>query len=216
MWFYYHDLTTTFPVGLDDEAYYPFRYNYYIMRFFDRKSSNCKLFISITSNFLILILCCSFSFILYFNSGYKFETVNFPISFSIPIKILFVYENKIYILLYSLSLIAILFNNEDKFIKNLFSSKLFTPFNKIAFTYFCLQDLIIHIFYSNYNVEVYLNIRNPMFITFALFIIIFLISCILTILFEIPLRIIYQNLSNNFFRKSIQLNFEHFKGKNSS
>lgn len=215
MYFYYKDLLSSNPV-IEKWEYNPFMFNFFMMKFIDKKSENFKKLIMIISTSVCILISLSFYFFQIFfnlkNSESKVYKNQIFINGNFIIDFIFIYEGKIFTLMFLIFLITLLLYQRDFSIKKILSSKLFTPMNRISFAFFISHDFIIVTFYALYNIQIYLNFQNTFFMTFALLVILVVFSFIAVILYELPLRILYKNMINKHFpTNSQEINKEKLK-----
>jgi hypothetical protein len=191
-YFYYKDVIVSVS-GNDD--YMPFYYNFYFMKFLDTKSINVKRWIICISLLIQFIISLNF-YILLKIAGQSDNNSTYNVLFekNVILDILTIYQNKVFCIFFLLTIVTCLITNKDLAIKNFFSASIFIPLNRISFTFFCIQDSIIYIFYAMYNIQIYSSIQNCLFVSFGLLIVITICSLFCFILFELPFRLSYKYL----------------------
>ena len=107
----------------------------------------------------------------------------------------FIYERKFLCFFFVLMVLSFLIHPKASLVKHLVHSNLFVPLNRISFSYMGAADSIVYSFYSIYNVQIYINYQNMFFTTMGLIFMITTLSTIFTVLFELPMRIIFKSLS---------------------
>jgi hypothetical protein len=192
-YFYYKDVIYSHSTI---NEYKPFYYTFYFMKFIDTKSNFVKNWIICICIILQFIISLNFFIIIQIanmNNNQDESAYNILLEKGVLLDILTIYENKIYTLFFLFCLVTLLLYSKDLAIKNFFSASIFIPLNRINFTFFCIQDSIIYIFYAMYNIQIYSNIQNCLFVSFGLLIIIIITSLICYILFEMPFRLTYKH-----------------------
>jgi hypothetical protein len=190
IYFYYKDLMYGLP-GADE--YMPFYYNFYIMKFLDTKSNAVKQRIICLSMFLQLFISLNF-YIIVRIANYGLPTTSYNILFKkdLLIDIITIYQNKLFVILFLITVLTVLITNKDLPMKNFFSASIFVPLNRMSFTFFCMMDSIIYIFYAMYNIQTYSSIQNLIFLSLGLLLVITFSSLAGFILFELPFRLAYK------------------------
>ena len=172
------------------EEYLPFSFLSKLMQ----KLLKCNLIIKILLIIIsigIIILDC----FLYYIIKKTGDNNQILFIFNTSLKILYLYETPIIILLLSILLIFLLFA-EDKFqIKSFFGSKIFYTIEKISFCYICLIQMINLLFISSANNQGDIwSIISFLYISCFEFTVCFLFSFIFTLFFELPIKIIINNI----------------------
>ena len=172
------------------EEYLPFSFLSKLMQ----KLLKCNLIIKILLIIIsigIIILDC----FLYYIIKKTGDNNQILFTFDTSLKILYLYETPIIILLLSILLIFLLFA-EDKFqIKSFFGSKIFYTIEKISFCYICLIQMINLLFISSANNQGDIwSIISFLYISCFEFTVCFLFSFIFTLFFELPIKIIINNI----------------------
>ena len=82
----------------------------------------------------------------------------------------------------------ILLRNEYSLLNKIIGSKFFRVFDRISYTFLSASNFVIGYFHCSNYIDIYLNVRNVLSTTIPLFVSNFIISIILIILIEIPLK----------------------------
>ena len=188
--YYYHYFSVNDLNSYVLEDYLPFNYLSNLMQFFYKCHWSFKLLFILLSLGIIIIDCLVF-FIVQSNG------VNGQIlyQFSGFLKFIYLYETPIIILAVSILLILLLFT-EDKFqIKAFLGSKMFYIMEKISFSYVCLIQMISLLFISssNYHGETW-SFLFFFYIACYEFALGLFSSFIFTLVFELPAKILVNNL----------------------
>lgn len=190
IFFYYNNIVSNQPIDPDVD-YIPFYYDYMIMRFLDARSKIFK--ISIISLTILCQLAISFSFNI-FLAVYGEKENDLKIIFNPFLKQFYIYERRIFTIIYLIFLITLLFYPKITTLKYILTSKIFIPFNRISFAYMLILSSFIYLVYSMYDIQIYMNYRNIFFINISLIILIYIGALSNAILFEVPIRIIWKNV----------------------
>jgi hypothetical protein len=185
VWFYNNNITSQ--ANPDPSNYTLLSYNFKIMQFLDRKSDTFKLILMIVTILIQVLISCTFYFQLLGKD-------NLVIIADIWCEIIFIYKSKVYTVFFLIFILSLLFYSIDNTLKKFLSSKLFIPFSRLSFIFFCSADFLTYYLYSIYNIQIYLNYQNLIFMSLGLLIIIMIFSLIIMVLFEMPVRMAYKTL----------------------
>ena len=184
--YYYHYYSLNDVNSFVSEEYLPFSFLSKLMQYLLKCNIIVKISLILFSLAIIIL-----DGLLYYIIASNGEDNQFLFSFSVPLKLLYLYETPIIILLFSILLIFLLFA-EDKFqIKSFLGSKIFFTTEKISFSYMCLIQMINLIFLSasNNHGDVWSFIAL-LYITIFEFTVGFFISFLFTLFFELPIKVI--------------------------
>jgi hypothetical protein len=193
-YFYYKDVIVSSISYSSD--YMPFYYNFYFMKFLDTKSNAVKRWIICICLIMQFVISLNFYILLKIAGHMDNDNSTYNVLFekNILLDILTIYQNKVFCIFFLLAVVTFLITNKDLAIKNFFSASIFITLNRIGFAFFCIQDSITYIFYAMYNIQIYSNIQNCLFVSFGLLIVITISSTLCFILWELPFRLTYKYL----------------------
>jgi hypothetical protein len=188
--YYYHYYSLNDLNSFLSEEYLPFSFLSKIMQYLLKCNIVVKILLITISSGLILL-----DSLLYFIIKSNGEDKQFLFTFNTSLKILYLYEIPIIILLFSILLLFLLFA-EDKFqIKSFLGSKIFYTTEKISFSYICLIEMINILFItsSNNHGDVW-SFISFLYITCFEFTVCFFFSFLFTLFFELPIKILVNNV----------------------
>ena len=188
--YYYHYYSLNDFNSFLSEEYLPFSFLSKIMQYLLKCNIIIKIILIVISSGLILL-----DSLLYFIIKSSADNDQFLFTFNTSLKILYLYETPIIILLFSILLLFLLFA-EDKFqIKSFLGSKIFYTTEKISFSYICLIEMvnILFISSSNNHGDVW-SFISFLYITCFEFTVCFLFSFLSTLFFELPIKILVNNI----------------------
>ena len=191
IYYYYYYSLNDYNSFLSEE-YLPFSFLSKLMQSLLKCNLVIKILLIIFSIGMIILDC-----LLYYIMKKTKDNNQFLFKFSTPLKLLYLYEKPIIILLFSILLIFLLFA-EDKFqIKSFLGSKIFFTIEKISFAYICLIQMINLLFISTANNQGDVwSLISFLYISLFEFSLCFFISFIFTLFFELPIKVIINNLRN--------------------
>ena len=171
------------------EEYLPFSFLSKLMQYILKCNKLIKVALILISITVIAIDCLLF---VIFKSGNKDKIL---FEFNTALKLYYIYETPIIIFLISILFIFLLFA-EDKFqIKSFFGSRIFYTVEKTSFCYICLIQMINLLYLSlSYSHGDAWSFIALLYITCFEFTVGFLVSFIFTLFFELPLKVIANNL----------------------
>lgn len=184
-YYYYCDIVRDDPNKLE-KNYIPFKICYDYMTHIDQ-ISKCTYFVLVLISSIIQIgLSLSFSIFLY-TSQSVIHKLNIEMNFYS--KLLFIYEKRVFLIGFMTMISLLLQYNKSDTLLKIFSGKFYVFFSRIGFCIICITESVIYLFYSVYNIQIYINYTNLLFNTFGLCIIMIPISFYFVILFELPFRV---------------------------
>ena len=188
--YYYHYYSLNDLNSFMSEEYLPFSFLSKLMQYVNK----CNIFIKITLIIIsiAIIILDGLLFFIMKNRGGKNKIL---FEFSTALKLFYIYETPIIIIFSSILLIFLLFA-EDKFqIKSFFGSRIFYTVEKTSFCYICWIQMINLLYLSaSYNHGDAWSFIAILYITCYEFTVGFLVSFICTLFFELPLKIISNNI----------------------
>ena len=189
IYYYYYYSLNDYNSFLSEE-YLPFSFLSKLMQNLLKCNLVIKILLIIFSIGMIILDC-----LLYYIMKKTKDNNQFLFKFSTPLKLLYLYEKPIIILLFSILLIFLLFA-EDKFqIKSFLGSKIFFTIEKISFAYICLIQMVNLLFISTANNQGDVwSLISFLYISLFEFSLCFFISFIFTLFFELPIKVIINNL----------------------
>ena len=195
LYFYYIDSLSNISNFQQSKHYYPFIFIFKLLSILKTDKQIKRYVLSIFS-FIILFILASFYSIA--KKIYLRERA-FIFRFNLIWKILFIYEKYIFVLFFGIMTFMII-SSYDKFWVNIFlRGQVFISFSRISYSFFLIGEIITYLFFTLFDMSIFdWNYQNICYITYVLTLIILCISEILTIYFEIPIRI----LLNKFFHRT--------------
>ncbi len=137
-----------------------------------------------------LILFFSFSYNIFLSIAPSIEHNNLIIYLNKSLFCFYVFEKKIYILVFGTLILTLLISSKNNLLKSLLSCQIFLVISRLSFCFICLVEAFTYLFYSFNEMQIYLNFQSLMYINIALIILIMFISILLVMLYEMPLRMI--------------------------
>ena len=187
--YYYHYYSLNDLNSFMSEEYLPFSFLSKLMQYILKCNKLIKVALILISITVIAIDCLLF---VIFKSGNKDKIL---FEFNTALKLYYIYETPIIIFLISILFIFLLFA-EDKFqIKSFFGSRIFYTVEKTSFCYICLIQMINLLYLSlSYSHGDAWSFIALLYITCFEFTVGFLVSFIFTLFFELPLKVIANNI----------------------
>jgi hypothetical protein len=188
--YYYHYYSINDLNSFMSEEYLPFSFLSKLMKYILK----CNIFIKIIL-IVISVAIIILDSLLFFIIKNREDKNKILFEFSTALKLFYIYETPIIIIFCSILFIFLLFA-EDKFqIKSFLGSRIFYTVEKTSFCYICLIQMI-NLFYlsSSYNHGDAWSFIAILYITCYEFIVGFIVSFICTLFFELPLKIISNNI----------------------
>jgi hypothetical protein len=212
VYFYYNDIISSNPISTEEERYIPFGFTFNIMKFFDQSGKFLhKIYFIISIIGQVLISMSYYFYIKLFSQAGEISH-NFDIEVNDTIKFFYIYERKIFLFFFVLMILILLLYPKVTSLKHFVQSTLFIPFSRINFACLCILDTCVYLFYSAFNIEIFLNLQNLFLISVGLTVYISTLGTILWMLFELPFRIIYKNIVKKDvknLRTSLVTSFSH-------
>lgn len=202
-YFYYGDMISQNALSLNQD-YYPFGFCYSIVSFLDPLKNWIKTVIAIVAFLLMILLSSVYSIARAINNIGVAETV-IIVKFNGFLKFIYYYEKDIFSLLFAIILLVAMVYPKDTAFYNLLKPNIFVIFNRIGFAFFTSSNALIYLANSMFSIKLKLTYQNLFFMNIGLFLIVTLISIILTILYELPLRILIIKLDNIIRHKEKQV-----------
>ncbi len=193
VYFYYQDVVSQDSMETNYD-YIPFYFTFYIMRLLDSLKRYTKYIIYFLSLFVLFLISNNFLIFKYIFSD------NYELSFKLNnfIYFTFIYEKYVFAIFAFLSIITfIMYPSIGK--SNRLDLNIFIPFNRISFCYFNLLNSLVYLFYAVYSIQVYLNYQTIIILTIGLVGLLFLLSSIIFIIFEVPIKITIKIIKNKLY-----------------
>ena len=150
--------------------------------------------------FIVLLLGTSFSYTILVNS-IDIEKIVFTFEEKPISKFLYAYDGIFLGLFFSFFILIYLCSNSNIFISNALSSEFFLFIHKISFVFFITFISILDFFHAIGLMEIYLIVFSIFTNTMILFIISCIISILLTCLFLFPIKWVYLYALNGFYNE---------------
>ena len=127
-------------------------------------------------------------------------------------KIIYIYEKYIFVIFFGI-MTFMLISSYDKFwVKIFLRGQVFISISRFSYSFFLTEEIIAYLFFTLFDMSTFdWNYQNIFYITCVLTLLNFCISEILTIFFEIPIRIFIIN----FFQTNFNYENENLPGKKS-
>ena len=191
MYYYYINYSETYNeynekiINAKKDIYMPFFLDYKIMLYFSQKKGKIKNIILIISMVLYIIVSLDFNLLVFI---YYDNPENFLIDKDFFINFVYNYDGLISSIIFSIILLMILLRNEYSLLNKIIGSKFFRVFDRVSLTFLSSSNFVLGYFHCSNYIDIYLNVRNVISTTIPLFISNFIISIVLIILIEIPLK----------------------------
>lgn len=176
---------------IKSKIFFPFKYCFYTMVYFSKLSQRKLNFLLIISIILIILPSISF-YILYNVYNYKLS-----IKINLLIYLIYIYEKKLFqfgviiiILYYYFSKNEVNLTN-DRFKDN----KTFPIFERISFNYLVCLESFVTLFFLSFNIDYRIRFINIIFFSISVLLLCSFFSLLITILYEIPVRVFVKNRS---------------------
>lgn len=187
IYYYYIDSIRDAAKYHKENIYIPFDYNFSIMKKINKLSNTNLYFIGFIALLFQILICCSYNFMLIL----KNEPDNLLLEFNFLNIFVFLYEKKINIILFAIITLVLLFSNDKFFLIYLLKSRIFITFSRISFPFICL-DIFVNLFFTMIDIKIYWNHQNIFIISFAIYCVLIFLNFLLSILFELPVRVVYK------------------------
>jgi len=204
IYFHYNDIISRTPLE-NGNNYIPFRFTLDIMKILDKSKKSALKFYLFISILMQVLLSLTFYFFTMYYSDYSDNYANpdtqedekLHIKMNHIIYFMYIYERKVFSFFFVFMIICLLISPKASLIKHFAHSNLLVPFNRISFSYLGASDSIVYLFFSIYTVQIYINQQNMIFITMGLVFLIISLSMFMTVMFELPIRILYKTWTTN-------------------
>lgn len=188
MYYHYKDLSSDNTNVTND--YIPYRFNTYISKIYSKIPSFLQIIIWIITIILMILVAFNYSIV-----SYSLDKNSQLIQENYWIRFTYKYEGFIYGILFGLFLIFILMGEVN--INYFLSNNLFVSFGRVYYAYFLLDNFYLSIFHAMYRIDIYLNIKNVIFMSIPIAFFNLFSSICFVILFELPIkRVINQTFSS--------------------
>jgi hypothetical protein len=208
LYFYYIDSLSNISNFQQNKHYYPFIFIFKLLSILKNDKQIERYFLSSLS-FIILFVFASF-----YSVGKKIylrERV-YIFDFKLFWKIIYIYEKYIFVVFFGI-MTFMLISSYDKFwVKIFLRGQVFISISRFSYSFFLTEEIIAYLFFTLFDMSTFdWNYQNIFYITCVLTLLNFCISEILTIFFEIPIRIFIIN----FFQSNFNYENENLPGKKS-
>ena len=201
MYYYHVNYSETFNeyneklINPNKNIYMPFYLDYKLMLFLSQKKGKIKNIILIISSILYILISLDFNLLILVYYNRLSEPKKFLISKDFFINFIYIYDGLISSIFFCILVLMILLRSEDSLLNKIIGSKFFIVFNRTSFTFLLTSNFVIGYFHCSNYIDIYLNVRNVFSTTLPLFIINFLLSIILIILIEIPIKYLIRGIT---------------------
>jgi hypothetical protein len=188
-YFYYKDSLSDNPLLANNKQYQPLSMINNVMMIIDHFSNKVKMIIVIVSIAIQIMLSLSY----YLIKTYFVDTVNndgINIIINKHIDMFTIYEKKIFLLAFVLLLLSVITYSGDILFTHFYSADIFGSLSRVGCCYLCIMDSLVYLFYCFYHVDLYFNYQNLFYSTFGLIIFVGFVSILITIMVELPMRMI--------------------------
>ena len=190
MYYHYKDLSSDNTNVTND--YIPYKFNTYISKIYSKIPSILQIIIWIITIILMILVAFNYSIV-----SYSLDKNSQLIQENYWIRFTYKYEGFIYGILFGLFLIFILMGEVN--INYFLSNNLFVSLGRVYYAYFLLDNFYLSIFHAMYRIDIYLNIKNVIFMSIPIAFFNLFSSICFVILFELPIkRMINQSFSSGF------------------
>ena len=190
--FYNNDITNDNSLQ-NSNIYKPFYFLQDIIGFIFLKSSWVKLLIILIT--IIVQLLLSLIFLFYsksdLNSMLEKENIMKMNHFD---DFIYLNEKSVFALVFGLFLIVLYTFKNEAIVKGFCNNIAIIVFNRIAYGYYALIEIMINYMYCFIELEFQLNTTNIIFLTFGIIFYIMTLNIILIVCFEIPVKILTKKL----------------------
>lgn len=190
--YYYYELSINdIDYYLNKEIYFPFAFLNRLMQLLSKQNKEKKIvmyILNILSLGIVLLICLEFPL---YNKFSQWEDRTVLSNFTLAIRIIYVYERYVFIFLFGFLILQMLLSGQNVFTKLVINTKIFISFERLSFGYMCLCELFVSLFLTLFELQgLNWNYMTIIYISFALFVLIYACSLIITILFEFPFKFI--------------------------
>jgi hypothetical protein len=184
IYFYYLDVISS---DRDPFLYKPFIFINYIAKKLDMLSYNVKVCFSLILIFILFLISTNYNILRYFLGG---DSINFELNF--VAKIIYHYEMFFVIFVFLFLFIILLLYEKLRI-----SFPLFNFIERINSTIFSNVDSFIQMSFCFFDFNFNLNYHDLFFISLGQYFIIIILSGFISILFEIPLKVLIKRIITN-------------------
>ena len=194
MYYYYINYSETYNeynekiINAKNDIYMPFFLDYKIMLYFSQKKGKIKNIILIISIVLYILVSLDFGLLILIYYDRMNQPQKFLICKDFFINFIYIYDGLISSIIFSIILLMILLRNEYSLLNKIIGSKFFRVFDRISYTFLSTSNFVIGYFHCSNYIDIYLNVRNVLSTTIPLFVSNFILSIVLIILIEIPIK----------------------------
>ena len=210
--FYMKDLNLNNSISSDKDKC-PFNFCLKFLVTFDFLLPKLKKFWMILSFLIQLLICSTFTLLLYLNN--KKNNNNLSLNFILSFKILYYYESGLFILFFCL--IAILLFSDEIESHTIGKYNILNLINRISFTYINTIYLMTYSYYCLFVFQFKLTYQNLWIYTFGIFVFFCMENLVLTIIFCLPFKIMFKYLIDKYIilNKNL-LRLDEMKYKNTN
>ena len=189
-YFYYHDAVTKDSICQRQEEYFPFSFCFSIVKVVDLMGNILKGIIFYLSIIIMFLLSTTYYFIRRNTSEGETQIENkLVVNFGTFITFIYKSEKMLFAVAFCVFLLFLFLHFKEGTFKHICKSGIVMPFNRSAFVFYCISDMVIYFSYCVFTFKLSLTYQNLTFLTIGLLIIISIIGFIFTVMFELPLRI---------------------------
>lgn len=192
-YFYHNDMLSKSPL-CSMEAELPFNFCFWIANNCDRMAYGYKCLCLAVFSALMLLLSFSCTIKVYLNKSLTFKTQLFD-------RLLDNYEKTIFAFVFCWLLLFLLIHPKDTSFKHMIHSNIFVPLSRITTVFYCTCKMIIYISITAFNFKINLSYYDFFFAAIGLFILNILVSMVITIIYEMPVRIIIKYIKKKWKTK---------------
>ena len=195
-YFYYHDAVTKDSMCQRQDEYFPFSFCFSIVKVVDLMSNLLKGIIFYLSIVVMFLLSTTYYFIR--NNavveGEPQSENNLVVKFTTFITVVYKSEKMLFAVAFCVFLLFLFLHFKEGTFKHICKSGIVMPFNRSAFVFYCISDMVIYFSYCVFTFKLSLNYQNLTFLTIGLLIIISIAGFVVTVMLELPLRIMVKFL----------------------
>ena len=189
MVYFYHDLSSDNTSVI--KTYIPFKYNFYLCKFYSKMLFCGKMLLWVVS--IILIMLVTFNFTLF---GLVFNRNNdIIVQENYWMRFTYQYEGFIFGIAFGMFVLFILIGELN--VKNFLSNNLFSVIGRVGTAYFLLDNFYVSVFHAFYRIDIYLNVKNVVFMSVPLAIMNVMLSICFVILVEMPIKRLLQTITGS-------------------
>jgi hypothetical protein len=175
------------------DFYLPFSFIFSVIKYL----STTKKKVQMVVMFVTFILQICLVYVYHISRNIWLNEREFVFNFSFGFKLFYAYEKVLFVFLFGINILMLVLCNDSIWVKNLFKSRVFISFNRLAFCYFLTYEVFIYMFFALFDMTGFCwNYQTIIYISIFVFIVILFISVFLTVFVEIPLRIFIKEKTN--------------------